>query len=261
MVAIGDISEVALDKRITREAKNGLTTTDALFVLANKERVSFSREFSKLPPEAQARVNHAISSRNNNFTSVSRSRAKYKKERMVLITLKTHLGEIKEPYLATTTFKEAVSTAEETYPYLYILENSLRNFISLVLERKYGTDWWSTNINGTKVLIAIAGRASDRMQKEIRNSYHGKRGAHAIYYVDFDDLIVIFRSFERDFNPLFKNLGGKLNGMLNKLEEITPSRNVVAHHNPLSKRDNARIVGYLHDWLGQLGYIKTQNLL
>lgn len=259
--ALGNPSEVALDKRVTRETTRGLTTEEALFVLAHKNHVGFSREFKKLSSESQSRVNSAINIHAGSASIPPVVNERSKGGRTNTFILKTPLGRINDPYIPGNIVRDAVDMSETAYPYLYMLENSLRNFISLVLQRKYGTNWWDAKIQGSKTLDDIAQKAQDRMRKEERNSYHGKRAAHPIYYIDFSDLTSILRTLQADFNSFFKNLPGKLISFTNKLEELFPSRNVTAHHNPLSKRDKNRLVGYLHDWLSQLAYLKNTGQL
>jgi len=260
-VALGNPSEIALDKRVTRAAAMALTTEEALFVLANKKGVGFSREFTKLSKESQNRVNSTINKYPGNVSIASGVRARSKGGRTITFNLKTPLGKINDPFLPSYILRDAVDMSETAYPYLYILENSLRNFILLVLQRKYGANWWNVKMHRSKTLDNIAKTAQDRMRKEERNSYHGKRATHNLYYIDFPDLISILRSLQADFNPFFNNLPGKLIGFTTKLEELFPSRNVTAHHNPLSKRDKNRLVGYLHDWLSQLAYLKNKEQL
>jgi len=47
--------------------------------------------------------------------------------------------EIQDPLLPVKTSSKAIEMAE-VYVYIYIFENSVRNVISLVLSKKYGTD-------------------------------------------------------------------------------------------------------------------------
>lgn len=250
-------TELALDKQITRLAgSKSLTPAEALFVLAKKNNLQFTREFAKLSYDSQNRITSA-----STIVAPARAKATPMQRKITTISLKTPLGNISDPYLPQSIFNEAIEMSKNAYPYLYILENSVRQFISLNLNKLYGDKWWEQKIQGSKALNEIEAKVAKRMTGEEKYSYHSKRGVGPIYYIDFDDLIAIMRAYEKDFNPLFKNLSGKLSGMLNKLEEITPSRNVVAHHNPLSITDNNRVYGYLHDWQKQLEYIKNQGLL
>ncbi len=57
--ASGAKSVSALDKQVTRAAV-GMTTEEALFVLADKYEVGVSREFAKLSPDSQQRVSSRI---------------------------------------------------------------------------------------------------------------------------------------------------------------------------------------------------------
>jgi len=130
----------------------------------------------------------------------------------------------------------------------------------IVMEKKFESNWWDVQMN-TKKLKEIKTKIEDRMEGEEKYSFHGKRGTHAIYYSDFLDLIEILKTHKTLFNPYFKNLKGKLDSIIIKLHEIQPSRNVSSHHNPLSKTDLNRIIGYLDFWLRQLSYIKEKGLL
>lgn len=62
----------AFDKQVTRAA-NGLTTEEALFVLADKYKVRTSREFEKLSPGSQQRISDRIFQGSTNNTPGSRT--------------------------------------------------------------------------------------------------------------------------------------------------------------------------------------------
>ena len=174
--------------------------------------------------------------------------------------IRTKFGEIKEPFLSKTINREALLMAEQSYLTLYILENSVRNFINTIMSTKYGTDWWKNRMN-TKELSKISFKVQDRMKKEEINSWHGKRGSHQVYYSDFSDLSSIIESERMTFRPFFKNLKFKEDWLLHKLSEIEPSRNVTAHHNPLDEKDLNRVHGNLMDWISQLEYMKSNGIL
>jgi len=253
-------SESALDKRVRRLAHGtGLAPDEALFVLARKEDVKYQTDFRKLDSSQKARVSSAISEVQTHVASTPIVGSK-RVNNSQSIVVKTPIGSINEPLLSKTILVEAKTMSEGAYTYLYIFENSVRNFINLVMSDEIGNNWWQTE-NNTNKLKDIASKAESRMEGEKRYSYHGKRGAHPIYYTDFDDLIKIMRAKEKIFAPLFTNLPGKLAGLLTKLEEIQPSRNVSSHHNPLGQGDLTRLNTYLMDWVSQLKYLKSRNKL
>ncbi|MEQ9565325.1 MAG: hypothetical protein RLN85_05820, partial [Pseudomonadales bacterium] len=65
---------------------------------------------------------------------------------------------------------------------------------------------------------------------ESKNAWHQKRGDHPIDYTDFKDLGTIFRANRGLFNP---SIITDWDWFLNFLKDLYPSRNVVAHMNPL----------------------------
>jgi len=228
-----------------------------MFVLAGDNKVGYSREYSRLTEHERTRISQAIARSPQSSSDRSSSN---RRQTSRILQIRTKLGLFREPYLDQAVFSEAKLAAETAYPYLYIFENSIRNFIDKVLSKASNKDWWASQMK-TKTLREIKQNAESRMSDEKRQSFHRKRGAHQLFYTDFKDLIDIMANHETVFNPYFGNLTGKLKAILYKLREIEPSRNVTAHSNPLSKRDLQRVEGYLGDWLAQLAYIKQEGLL
>ena len=93
----------------------------------------------------------------------------------------------------------------------------------------HGEDWWDTQLTNSK-LKTVHANAASRMKTETKNSWHQKRGSHPIDYVDFKDLETIFRAKKTFFHP---KIIPDWDWFLNFLKGLYPSRNVVAHMNPL----------------------------
>lgn len=129
------------------------------------------------------------------------------------------------------------------YPKLYIFENSIRNVIIRVLRAKYGRDWW-TKCAPTGVQKTVAARKAN----EAKTPWHGKRGTHEIYYANFGDLRDIITKNWPDFQPIFL----KQPWISQRLDELEPPRNIVAHNNPLSKQEENRVDLYFNDWIALL---------
>ncbi|KPJ56974.1 hypothetical protein AMJ49_02935 [Parcubacteria bacterium DG_74_2] len=240
----------ALISSIRRE-NNGIPTINAAaFLYGEKCGISVMQQLSE---EDKLSL--------SNIPSISIiGRDKKRKSYIKEIILRTPAGIIKDPFLPETIFRDVQNMSQGAYPYFYIFENSLRNFITIVMEKNYKSSWWDIQPN-TKKIKEIKERVKKRMEGEEKYSFHSKRGVHPIYYSDFPDLVEILNANKVLFNPYFKNLKGKLDSIIIKLDEIQPSRNISSHHNPLSKTDLNRVVGYLDFWLKQLNYIKQQNLL
>lgn len=253
---LGGLTSSALIQRIQRKANSlGITTEEAIFVLAKENKIGYLKAFKKLPLEKQIRVTNSIQ------VVQPKKRRKYSQySDLKPVILKTKFGSIDEPFLSASVKRDAKKMAEKAYLVLYMFENSIRNFINMVLKKEFGQNWWSKKMN-TRKLSEIADKVKDRMKKEEWRAWHGKRGSHPLYYSDFPDLILIFENYEKTFNKYFDNQKGKSKWLLSKLYEIEPSRNVVAHHNPLSDRDLSRVEGYLMDWIKQLEFIRDYELL
>lgn len=144
-----------------------------------------------------------------------------------------------DPILPTSVAAEAKMMAEQVYPRVYILENSMRSFIVRILEAAHGKKWWDTKVP-EKIRKAVA----FRMTTDERMHWHGKRGAHPIYYSDFSHLAQIVEANWSDFANFLPSKGF----FTQKVEELNVSRRVVAHCNPLSKHDQQRLQVYSRDW-------------
>jgi hypothetical protein len=128
----------------------------------------------------------------------------------------------------------------EVYSLIYVLENSFRHLIRGILEKKHGSDWW----NRANIPSDIKKLVESRQKHEEANRWHAKRGAHEIYYTDFNDLGRIIVNNWDDFRQIFL----KQHRLRTKLEEIELSRNIVAHSNPLPDREVRRLKLNFEDW-------------
>src|SRR5574341_761283 len=156
---------------------------------------------------------------------------------------------LKNSLLPDKVLKEAKDMAEKVYPLLYFFENSAREVINRVMRHAHGDNWWDTD---TKVSSDIRRTVKDRISKEDKNPWHGKRGVHPIYYTDLEHLGLIVKNNW----PLFKNIFPDQEWFLQRIKEISHSRNPVAHMNPLSKADIERIKVYTREWEKQLAQKK-----
>jgi hypothetical protein len=108
---------------------------------------------------------------------------------------------------------------------------------------RHSDKWWDQKVGST-----IKKNVQTRIEKEDKNRWHGKRGAHPIFYTDIEDLKSIIITNWSDFKDIFPNQ----QWVTVRIDEIGMSRNVVAHNNPLGKRDIQRLKLYLDDWTRQI---------
>jgi hypothetical protein len=156
----------------------------------------------------------------------------------------------KDPLLTEKLLKEAKQMAEEVYPLLYIFENSVREMIIRIMQKVHGSNWWHTEVSKE-----IRDEVQKRKYKEDQNPWHGKRGAHPVYYTDLEHLGRIVQNNWGDFKLIIPTL----QWLTQRVQEVGHSRNPVAHMNPLGKDDIQRIKVYFRDW--QKLIIAKKNLI
>lgn len=148
-----------------------------------------------------------------------------------------------DPFLPRAKVEEARAMAN-VYPLLYVLENSIREVIGRVMAARYGAGWWDTQM-GTGRVRGVRDKVASRMTAEAANTWHQRRGAHPIDYTDFDDLLTIAESKPDVFFPV---VIGHVDWFRQFFRELIPSRNVVAHMNPLSDTNEADVALKLQRW-------------
>jgi HEPN superfamily Swt1-like protein len=128
------------------------------------------------------------------------------------------------------------------YPLTYVFENSVRELVVRVMERKYGADWWKQPMVPKKVFDHIViNKAGEKAVP-----WHGSRGTHDIHYTSIDDLIAIITT--NDNRPVFEAILGKADGVKFLIEIIELSRHTIAHHRPLGASDVARLKLNIESW-------------
>lgn len=151
-----------------------------------------------------------------------------------------------DPFLPSKLLDEAKMMAEKCYPLLYIFENTVRNVINFLMEKKYGKNWWDTRFKLRH--STIDNKVSGKMNDERQNRWASKRGIHKIYYTELDDLRIII---EDDW-PVFKVIHSRKSWVIEHIMQLNYSRNIIAHNNPLRKRDITSIDTKIREWLDQI---------
>ncbi|WP_315097379.1 Swt1 family HEPN domain-containing protein [uncultured Cellulomonas sp.] len=140
--------------------------------------------------------------------------------------------------------RRSAMSALPAYLAFFCLENAVRELVEERLRESIGSSWWEDCVSAK-----IQGKVTERREKEGVNRWHVRRGAQEIYYTDFGDLVAIIRNNWDKFEDLFPDQ----NWLINRLNELEASRNVIAHSNKLDQREMDRISMYVQDWLRQVG--------
>ena len=239
-----------LRNRITERArKAGIIDRDvALLLLAHESGISVKKPQFKSSQSKLDALDRYLARKTTGQGSMvltessAKSRASGKNaSKEITVDLGKGL-KITDPLLPKKLIDEAARMAG-VYPVVYVFENSVRNLVSSVMATKYSEKWWDVKV-GAKVKETVR----DRMEKEDKNRWHGKRGVHPIFYTDIGDLKSIITANWPDFQDIFPNQ----QWVAGKIDEIEMSRNVIAHNNPLEERDVTRLQLNLQDWVMQI---------
>jgi hypothetical protein len=152
------------------------------------------------------------------------------------------LSKSDDPFIENATFAAAISNAE-IYPVIYLFENSVRNFVVAVMKNNFGDNWWEEKVE--KINTGIQKNVIIRKLAEKEAPWHSGRGADPIYFTDIDDLKKIISTNSAEFRKI---LAGKYDHLGVWIDEIEKTRNILAHNNPVTKKDRDRLMLYAHDW-------------
>lgn len=146
-----------------------------------------------------------------------------------------------DPFIDDPKLLSAAQKNAEIYPVIFGFENSVRRVVAAIMEDAFGSDWWID-----KVHPEIKDKVTKRMKAEDDYPWHSRRGAAPIYYTDITDLTRIIKNNIKEFQSVV----GKdaLQHSLFWIEDIDKTRNVFAHHNPVTKRDRDDLLANARRW-------------
>ncbi|MBA7676927.1 hypothetical protein ES703_85173 [subsurface metagenome] len=226
------VTQQALSQRVQKLKKSyAITTEDATYLIAQWEGIILDKYLDR------ATVNHIRGiiqqiTHVTQTTTVAKLAHKGKRasdKRQTVIVFPKEFT-VTDPILEEKKLLEAKDMAT-VYPLLYVLENSIREIIDLVMSSRYGDNWWDS-----EAPKGLRDTVTNRMANEKRDSWHQRRGARPIDYLDLNQLPTLMRKIEREVVP---DIISSLEWFTQLVEEVYKSRCVVCHMNPLDK-DNVQ---------------------
>lgn len=175
-------------------------------------------------------------------------REKKKSNSSSYTTVKFSEPTLNESILPKQITQEALKMAK-VYPIIYVFENSIRYVIQKTMEMNHGSDWWNNTVPRK-----IREKVSSRIADEDKNKWHGKRGAHEIFYTDIEELGDIISNNWQDFEKYFPDQSW----IKTTIAKIGTSRNIIAHNNPLSDDDILAVKVHYRQWHNQIKDIKFE---
>jgi len=223
------IQAPALSNRVNKlKSKLSMCTEDAVYLVAHKEGLKLERY---LDPDNISRIRNlqvqfaAVTGDSGETAGEGQQRQKQASEPRVLRFASGF--EAHDPLLEERV-KNEVDQMARVYPYLYVLENSIRTFICTAMVKYHGPDWWNQQVKRQ-----LKDKVRDLKTEEKRNAWHQRRGAREVDYLDFKELKTLINKIKPQL--VRDQIIPKEDWINDLIDEVYPSRCVLAHMNPLSK--------------------------
>ncbi len=232
----------ALSQRVKRlKNDHPMISDDAVYVIAHQQGIPLDKYLS---PEQVNHIRTVLSQvhRPTPMQTLSKSKGTQSTRTGKILIIS---GEFKEsdPVLSAEKLREAREMAT-IYPLLYVLENSIREVIASFMESKYGPNWWDT-----KAPKGLKDQAAERMADDTKHSWHQRRGARPIDYLDLKQLSPLMRRIAPDVVP---NIIPNIEWFEQFVEEVYRSRCVICHMNPLDKDNISAVKVRFRQWQKQV---------
>jgi hypothetical protein len=234
-----DITPQALSQRCQRlKTRFPMTTEDAVYVIAqrsgiildkylDKETVSHVRVLlQQVTPASQEPIKRPI-----------RKGVEASREQRVIKIGKDF--KFTDPILSRRKILEARDMAG-VYPFIYVLENSIRELIDTIMISRYGKNWWDSQAPSP-----LRKDVSDRMNSDKKHSWHQRRGARPIDYLDLKSLPRLVAKIDKSVVP---HIIPSLEWFRQFVDEVYKSRCVVCHMNPLDANNIKALEVRFNQW-------------
>jgi hypothetical protein len=225
-----DISPQALSLQTKKiKTKHGpMSTEEATYVIAHQHGIDLSQF---LPIDIMDRVRSLIPKELPNVVqsspSINKKREKTKK------SAKSY------PLVSDNLIKKGMLIGNESFPKMFVLENSIRNLIIQRLSKAYKKNWW----NEARIKN-VRENVEKLINKEKKYPNRDKRGLHPIYYSNFADLKnIILNEFD-----YFSDVILDRQWFTVQMEQVYMSRNSLAHNVALTEDDEMRIRLLYSEW-------------
>lgn len=245
------VTPQALSQRVQKLKKRyPMTTEDATYLIAQQEGIRLDKYLGKEAIDRVRGLLQQIPSRIEATAAQTKATRRLKerggKEQRVIVIGKEF--EVADPILPQKKILEAREMAA-TYPFLYIFENSIRETIDRIMTSQHGDGWWDS-----EAPKELRDAVRKRMADETRNSWHQRRGARPIDYLDLNRLPALVGKIEKEVVP---DIIPSLEWFRQFVDEVYKSRCVVCHMNPLDKNNVQAVKVRFSQWQRQINAKKN----
>lgn len=218
-----------------------ISTADAFLVLAVKNQVNLHKHGGDLPQgkldQIRGLVLYVQTPVVVSAPATARTNARVKKPKKAF---RVRLDNPEADPILSKATRDEIEAMVPVYQTLSLLENSIRPFLTRVLNAKHGSDWWDKKApNGLKNHV-IARLADDEV-----NAWHQRRSTNPIDYLDLNQLPALVRATQTDFVDAFFPT---TEWFQHFITEVYRSRCVVCHMNPLNQTNTDDVAVRFNQW-------------
>ncbi len=239
-----DITKQALSQRVKKLKKQfPMTTEDATYIIAHQQGIILDKYLNSGEIAKIGEITKHLQMTSQDNARVSSPKGE---KNLKVITNTIQIAKefnISDPILSGVKIEQAKEMAS-IYPLLYILENSIRELIDIKMIKLHDENWWDS-YSTRKLRESVAGR----MLGENKNSWHQRRGARPIDYLDLNQLVPLMRNIENDVVP---DIIPSLEWFSQLIEEVYQSRCVLCHMNPLDNDSITSVKLRFRQWQKQI---------
>ncbi|MFI5253773.1 MAG: hypothetical protein ACHQQQ_15245 [Bacteroidota bacterium] len=188
--------------RVRKEFYNSISKEDGAYIYGSRIGIDIFK-FLKNNTDQQDRIQKFLSS-GKSEDGGRIQKIKQPKSSPIKI-LKVKDTTIEDTLLPGKITEDAKKMAE-IYPFIYIFENSVRNFVRMAMDKAFPTGWWNEN----RITTDVFKKAVQRKGIEGKNLWHGSRSDNMLDYIDFDELEKVISKNTETLTPYFKGLPSRL---------------------------------------------------
>ena len=240
-----DVSPQALSQRVQGlKRQYAITTEDATYIIAQREGIILDKYLDKGTVNHVRGIIQQITHITQDTTAIAKLARKGKRgaEKKQLVVVFPKEFTVTDPILEQRKLLEARDMAA-IYPLLYVLENSIREVIDRLMTDRHGSNWWDSKAGKLK------DKVNERMSDEKKNSWHQRRGARPIDYLDLAQLPALVRQIQKDIVP---DIIPSIEWFTQFVDEVYKSRCVVCHMNPLDSTNVGAVKLRFTQWQRQI---------
>jgi hypothetical protein len=218
---------LSLQAKKLKATHGPMTTEEAVYVIAHQQGIDLSRFL-------------AIQELDRIRSLVPKELPTLPQAKTVVKAKKVRVKQAQSyPLVGGRVISKSVIIGQESFPKMFVLENSIRELIIRKLSVAYGRDWWLKAVSK-----GIRESVQRTINKEKKHPHRPRRGLHPIFYSNFADLKEIILQNRNLFSDPIINI----KWFEVEMDQVYMARNSLAHNTEISEDDASLIRLFYRNW-------------